>query len=194
MHPAIQVQGKYLLTRKMFKLVGADFSIHDENGNLVLFSHQQGFKLKEDIRVYSDEAKHYQVLTIQARQIMDFSAAYDVWDTKANEKVGALKRKGWSSMVRDEWIVMDVNDREIAIVIEDSMILALIRRFLSALVPQNYDMLVNGSHRVADFKQPFNPFVYKLGLDFKMDTGNAVDPRLKFATGILLAAIEGRQN
>ena len=188
-----QSGSQYELKRKLFKLIGADFRIFDTAGNLVMFSHQKGFKLKEDIRVYTDETKQHEALVIQARQIMDFSAAYDVWDPRTNEKVGALKRKGWKSMIRDDWIVMDANDREIAVVIEDSMMLAMVRRFLSSLVPQNYDMLVNGTQKVADYHQHWNPWLYWLTMDFTMDSQNVVDHRLKIAMGILLAAIEGRQ-
>ena len=194
MHPASIGGARYELKRQMFKLVGADFRIYDGVGSLVMFSHQKGFRLKEEIRVYTDETKQHESLVIQARQIMDFSAAYDVWDPVARQKVGALKRKGWKSILRDEWIVMDADDREIAVVIEDSALLALLRRFLSNLIPQNYDMLVNGTTQVADYRQHWNPFLYWLSMDFSMDRGSGIDPRLKIAMGVLLAAIERRQN
>ena len=193
MHPASIGGNRYELKRKLFKLVGADFRIYDGVGSLVMFSHQKGFRLKEDIRVYTDETKQRESLVITARQIIDFSAAYDVWDPAVQKRVGALKRKGWKSILRDEWIVMDADDREIAVVIEDSALLALLRRFLTALIPQNYDMLVNGTQQVADYKQHWNPFLYWLSMDFSMDRGSVVDPRLKMAMGILLAAVEGRQ-
>ena len=54
-------------------------------------------------------------------------------------------------------------------------------------------MLVNGTQRVGEYRQHFNPFVYWLTMDFTMDPQDTVDVRLKIATGILLAAIEGRQ-
>ncbi len=185
--------GRFELKRQFFKLVGSNFRIHDAGGNLVLFSHQKGFRLKEDIRVYHDEGGTREALSIQARQVFDFAGAYDVLDAQTHEKVGAFKRKGWQSMIRDEWIVMDASDREIAKVIEDSQLLALLRRFLTNLVPQNYDMLLNDGSKVADYKQHFNPFAYWLSMDFTMDPHARIDPRLKVAAGVLLAAIEGRQ-
>jgi hypothetical protein len=184
---------QFELKRQFFKLVGSNFRIYDASGNLVLFSHQKGFKLKEDIRIYADEAGTREVLSIRARQIFDFKAAYDVIDSATGQKIGALKRKGWSSMIRDEWIVMDPNDMEIGKVIEDSQLMALVRRFASNLVPQNYDLLLNDGTRVADFRQHFNPFLYWLTIDFTMDPQHRLDPRLKFAAAVLLAAIEGRQ-
>jgi len=75
---------------------------------------------------------------------------------------------------------------------EDSMGLALVRRFLTNLIPQNYDITF-GTNRVADLKQAFNPFSYQLNIDFSMDINKVLDRRLGVAAGILLAAVEGRQ-
>ena len=192
MNPIFQ-HPQYLLQRQVFALTGK-FRFYDPNGNLVMFSEQRMFKLKEDIRVYSDENKTIEVLSIQARQIIDFSAAYDVVDTEYNQKVGVLRRKGWSSMLRDEWQVLDANDNQIGVLFEDSMGLALLRRFLLGnWLPQNYDLTL-GETRVADLKQNFNLFRYELNIDLSMDTAKQLDPRLGIAAGILLAAIEGRQS
>ena len=191
MNPAFQ-HNQYLLKRQVFALAGK-FRAYDPSGKLVLFSEQKMFKLREDIRIYSDESKTQEVLMIKARQIMDFSAAYDVVDSATGQKVGALRRKGLASILRDEWEILDVNDNAIGKLFEDSMGLALVRRFLSNLVPQNYDITV-GANRVADLKQQFNPFSYQLNLDFSMDTNQQLDRRLGLAAGILLAAVEGRQS
>lgn len=182
---------QYLLKRQVFALTGK-FRYYDPSGNLVMFSEQKMFKLREDIRVYADESKMQEVLMIKARQIIDFSAAYDVVDSATGQKVGALRRKGLASMLRDEWEVLDVNDNVIGKLMEDSMGLALLRRFLTNLVPQNYDLFM-GATRVADLRQNFNPFTYQLNVDFSMDINHQLDRRLGLAAGILLAAIEGRQ-
>jgi len=192
MNPIFQHRS-YLLKRQVFSLTGK-FRFYDPNGNLVMFSEQRMFKLREDIRVYSDENKTEEVLSIKARQIIDFSAAYDVVDTAMNQKIGTLRRRGWSSMLRDEWQVLDANENQIGALVEDSMGLALLRRFLlGSWLPQNYDVLF-GETRVADLKQNFNLFRYELNIDFSMDMAKQLDPRLGIAAGILLAAIEGRQS
>jgi len=134
------------------------------------------------------------VLSIKARQILDFSAAYDVVDTAMNQKVGALRRRGLQSLLRDEWEVLDANDTVIGKLFEDSVGMALLRRFLlGSWLPQNYDITV-GDTRVADLKQRFNPLRYELDLDFRMDTAQRLDHRLGIAAGILLAAVEGKQS
>ena len=192
MNPIFQFPS-YLLKRQVFALAGT-FRFYDPNGNQVMFSQQKMFKLREDIRVYADENKTQEVLNIKARQIIDFSAAYDVVDSATNQKVGTLRRKGWSSMLRDEWQVLDANDNQIGVLFEDSMGMALLRRFLlGSWLPQNYDITL-GETRVADLKQNFNLFRYELNLDFTMDPSQKLDRRLGIAAGILLAAVEGRQS
>lgn len=191
MNPAFQFN-QYVLKRQVFALAGK-FRFYEPSGKLVLFSEQKMFKLREDIRVFSDETKTQEVLMIKARQIIDFSTAFDVVDSGTGQKIGALRRKGLASLLRDEWEILDTSDNVIGSLFEDSMGLALIRRFLSNLVPQNYDMTM-GTERVADLKQNFNPFTYQLNLDFSMDSNKRLDRRLGIAAGILLAAIEGRQS
>ena len=192
MNPIFQ-HPNYLLKRQAVALTGR-FRFYDPLGNLVMFSEQKMFKWREDIRVYADENKTQEVLSIKARQIVDFSAAYDVVDTALNQKVGALRRKGLRSILRDEWEVLDANDTVKGLLFEDSMGLALLRRLvLGAWLPQNYDISF-GETRVADLKQNFNLFRYELNLDFTMDAGQLLDRRLGIAAGILLAAVEGRQS
>jgi hypothetical protein len=67
------------------------------------------------------------------------------------------------------------------------------RLLLGSLLPQNYDLTVNGQ-RVVDLKQRFNLFRYELDVDFTFDTARVFDRRVGLAAGILLAAIEGRQS
>lgn len=192
MNPIFQFPN-YLLRRQAIALTGK-FRFYDPAGRLVMFSEQKMFRLKEDIRIYGDESKTQEVLSIQARQIMDFSAAYDVVDVEMNQKVGALRRKGWSSLVRDEWDVLDSSDNVIAKLFEDSIGLALLRRLLlGSWLPQNYDIAM-GETRVADLKQRFNLFRYEMDLDFSMDPSSRLDRRIGIAAAVLLATIEGKQS
>lgn len=183
----------YLVRRKILKIFGAAFHIYDPNNNVVFYSNMKAFKLKEDIRIYTGEDMRNEVLTIKARQILDISAVYDVFDPRTNQKVGALKRKGMKSIIKDEWIFMDTGDREIGFIKEDSMTLALVRRFLTNLIPQTFYGEVEGV-QICEFKQNFNPFVMKIKLDFSMDPEKRLDRRLGIAAAVLLCAIERRQN
>jgi len=182
----------YQIRKRILSVVGGKFEIFDPSGNVVLFSKMKAFKLKEDIRLYTGEDMMSELLSIQARTILDFSAAYDVVDSTTGQKVGALRRKGLKSMFRDEWLILDAYDREVGVIREENAFLALVRRFLTNLVPQTFNVDVGGVP-VAEFKQNFNPFVTKLTLDFSLDTQRRLDRRLGIAAGVLLCAIEGKQ-
>jgi hypothetical protein len=193
MHPNFK-HTNYYLKKQFLKILGGSYRIYDSSENLVFFGSLKAFKLREDIRIYSDEAKTDELILIKARSVLDFGATYDVTDAKTQEKAGALRRKGIkSTFLCDEWIILDNNDREIGFIKEDSAILGLVRRFLTNLIPQTYRGFVNGA-QVLQFKQNFNPFALRMSLDFSMDTDKQLDRRLGIAGAILLSAIEGKQN
>jgi len=190
--PATTFPTEYTVRRKVMTLVGAQFHVRTPSEKLIAFTQLKAFKLKEDIRVYADEAKTRELLSIQARQVIDISASYDVTDTNAGGvKVGTLQRKGMKSILRDEWVVLDATGREFALIQEESMVVALLRRLIN-LIPQSFHVKV-GEQVVGRIHQNFNPFVLKLSVDFGEDRGRKIDPRLGLAAAILLAAIEGRQ-
>jgi hypothetical protein len=188
--PALS-EDRYVLKRQLLKLFGGGFKIFDANGEQVLQANQKAFRLKEDIRLLGGPGLHQEVIGVFARHIIDFSAAYDVVDLTNNTKLGALRRKGFHSLVRDEWDLLDAHDGPIGSVMEDSVALGLIRRFATSLIPQNYDIMVGG-HKVVDLRQNFNPFNYHLHIDFLVPASQ-FDRRIGLAAAVLIATIEGRQ-
>jgi hypothetical protein len=189
--PTTTFPAQYTVRRKILTLAGAQFHVRTPDEKLLAFTQLKAFKLKEDIRVYSDETKRSEFLSIQARQILDISAAYDVQDSRTGEKVGALRRKGMKSIIRDTWHVLDAAEQEIGIIEEESAFVALLRRFIN-LIPQSFHVKI-GEQVVGRIHQNFNPFVLRLTVDFSEDRSKRIDPRLGLAAAILLAAIEGRQ-
>ncbi len=180
----------YTIRRKVLKVLGASFHVYDPNNEVVAFSSQKAFKLKEDIRVFTDETKTTELIAIKARQVIDFSAAYDIVDSAENRKIGAARRKGFSSVVRDSWELLDADDQPIATIKEDSTVMAILRRILSNLIPQNFTLSSLDGRELATMHVHFNPFIYRMTVAV---TDREVDPRLVFASAVLLAAIEGRQ-
>ncbi|HWC30817.1 MAG TPA: hypothetical protein VG845_12130 [Dehalococcoidia bacterium] len=184
-------QTSYQVRRKVLKVFGGSFDVYGPDGSLVLFASQKAFKLKEDIRLFADKEKIEELLVIKARSIIDWSAAYDVEDPLSGQKIGAFKRKGWSSLLRDQWIVMDQNDTEVGFIREDNALMALLRRVIT-LIPQSYHCEINGAI-ACTYKQNWNPFVMKINIDFP-EIGQVLDKRLGIAGAILLCAIEGKQS
>ena len=181
--------------RQLFKLLGAAFHLRTMDGRLLAYSKQKAFKLREDIRVFADEAQTVELLTIQADSIIDFSAAYKVIDSQTGEHVGSLRRKGWSSIFRDSWELLDPEGVVRGRVIEDSGWKAFVRRVLDLakfVLPQAYLIQVDGQ-TVATMKQNFLGFPPKFTIDLSYDTQGRLPRPLAVATVILLLAIEGRQ-
>ena len=84
----------YLVRKKFWQFFGGSFYIYDPNGALVLFSKMKAFKLKEDIRVFTDETLQTEALSIQARSVLDFSGSYDVYDGASGRASGRCGARG----------------------------------------------------------------------------------------------------
>lgn len=184
----------YLVREKILKLLGGAFHVYDPSGNVVMYAKQKAFKLKEDIRLYESEAMQTEILRIHARNIIDFSATYDVIDASTEEVIGSLRRSGLKSILKDEWVVMNGQGEEIGKIHEDSQLMALLRRFLTNLIPQTYHVYNNSGDAIVEMKRNFNPFVNKINVDFMYGAEEVMDKRLGLAATILLTAIEGKQN
>lgn len=193
--PELYQHNQFEACKKFFKLLGASFHLRTADGRLLAFSKQKAFKLKEDIRVYADEEMTTELLTIKADRIIDFSAAYTVVDATTGEVVGSLRRKGFSSLFRDSWEILDPSGVVRGRVIEESQFKALVRRFIdmaSVLLPQTFLVQV-GEKTVATMRQTHNIFAPKFHVDLSQDDGSLPRP-LAIAAVVLLLAIEGRQN
>jgi hypothetical protein len=180
--------------RKVLNFVGASFHLRTLDDRLLAFSRQKAFKLKEDIRVFADEEMTDELLVIQADRVIDFSASYKVLDARTREHYGTLRRKGFSSMFRDTWEIVDPDGNVRGRVLEDSQWKALVRRFIdyaTLLLPQAFNLEVDG-RVVATMKQNRNPFAPRVNIDLGLDP-NALPRPLAIATVVLLLAVEGRQ-
>ena len=194
--PELYRHDQFLASKKVFKLLGGAFHLRTMDGKLLAYSKQKAFKLKEDIRVYADEAMREELLYIQADRVVDFSASYKVVDSQTGEHIGSLRRKGWSSMLRDSWEILDAQGHLRGNVLEDSSWKALVRRMheLAALLfPQSFLLQVDGE-TVATMKQNYFAFAPKFHVDLSDDADGRLPRPLAIATVILLLAIEGRQN
>jgi hypothetical protein len=184
---------RFLVTRKLFVLLGKEFRFFDPNGRLIAYSKQKAFKLKEDIRIFADEAMSREILRIKARSIIDLGATYDVFESGTDRRIGSVKRAGLkSAMVRDEWFIRGTGDENLATITEDNWVLGLIRRNVINLIPQNYDIAYQGTW-IGQAKQSWNLFFPKLDVNINQDPNKALDRRLLAAAIVLIMAIEGKQ-
>tara|TARA_B100001113_G_scaffold59097_1_gene44600 strand:- start:17067 stop:17636 length:570 start_codon:yes stop_codon:yes gene_type:complete len=186
-----------MVRQKVMKILGEEFHIYSDESmrSMIGYSKMAALKLKEDIRVYSDESKSTELLIIKQKGILDFTGGFSIVDGQTGESLGTLRRKGMKSILRDSWILVDDKENVIGSLGEESGGLALVRRFipyLTILFPQQFHLRVNGSKGAVKYTQKMNPFVHKLSVSGVKSSG--VDPRIAAAAAVLLIAIEGKQS
>ncbi|MGD9691229.1 MAG: hypothetical protein AB7G17_00130 [Phycisphaerales bacterium] len=186
---------RYTLRRKVFKLFGAGFYILNSSGGIVGYCKQKAFRLREDVRIFTTEACTEELLRIGTTQVIDFSASYHV-TLPTGEKIGEFRRQGMKSLLRDAWIVLDGEGRQIAEITEDSGWLAFLRRLhdgFSLFMPEKFDMRSADGRHLVTYRTHFNPFIYRLGVAVHEDDAE-LDDLMVLAGACLLGAIEGRQD
>lgn len=187
---------QYTIRRKVFKIFGAAFHVYDEHGSVIGYCKQRAFKLREDIKLYTDESMSDMLLALQAQSIIDFGATYSI-TLPDGTSLGTMRRKGLkSSFIRDEWLLFDHSNTQIASIREVGSIAPYARRYLdfaSILLPQRYEVIrTRDSQRIAMLRQHFNPIIFRLGVSI-FDEDDEIDDLLILGASCLLAAIEGRQ-
>lgn len=189
-HPTEQ----YSIRAKVFDLV-PQFFITDHEGQMVGYCRQKLFKFKEEIVLYTDRTRETELLRIKARQIIDFGATYDV-KLPNGQSMGSLRRKGLkSTFVRDEYLVFDEHDTQVATLQEDSTFKALVRRFIeyaAPFMPQKFHLRDSGGTEIAIYRQHFNPLVFRMSIAV-LDDHEQLDDLMLIAIGVLTVVIEGRQ-
>ena len=186
---------QYTIRRKVFAFLGKSFHIYDEGGAVVGFCRQKALRLKEDLRIYTSPAKDQELLLIKARNVIDWWATYDI-KTPDGILLGSVRRKGMSSsLIRDHWLIFDVNENEIGSVLEDSAGLGFARRFLpfvSLFSPQSYTIQRKGEKSaIATLRTHANIFIRRLGIAIHGES-EEIPELFVLAIGCLLAAMESR--
>ena len=76
-----------MIRQKVLKVLGEEFHIYSDNSmqNMIGYSKQKALKLKEDIRVYSDEQKTVELLRIKQSGMLDFKGNFEIIDGPSEE-------------------------------------------------------------------------------------------------------------
>lgn len=187
-HRRFTVKEKRLTLGRQLRILGPD-------GKQLAFARQKMFRLREDIRIYAEQSRDTEVLVLRASKILDFNAAFEVFDPTTGEHLGIIRRKGWSSMLRDKWQFADAGGTAYATLEEDSMMMALLRRFLLSFIPSKYHVRpidAGEDVRSAELRERFQLFgdTYEVTLH-----DDLVDPRVAVAMGVLLDVLgEAKQD
>lgn len=86
--------------------ISNDFRVLDANNRVIAYARQKMFKLKEDISVYNNTDKEKLDYRIKADQWIDFNTAYSI-KRKDGQELGKFVRKGWRSLWKAEYNLID---------------------------------------------------------------------------------------
>ena len=176
--------------RKKILAIAPTFEIFDLQGTPLVFCQEKLFKIKDDIRIYSDSSKKVELLRIKQRNIMDWAGLFDVFDPATNAKIGAFRRKGWRSWARDEWHMLGADDQQVGTILETGN--TLMRRIFKFL-PYTFAFNVS-EQQVGTFNQHFAFIGYKATMDIGAWQLGPVDRRMAFAGALLLMAVEAKED
>lgn len=103
----------------LFKIstLSSDFTITDTEGNFVGYVRQKLLKIKEEVKVFSDESRTQELFNINATKWLDFNSTYNVTDVNGIY-FGSVKRHGMRSLWRATYSIMDENEQVIFTVSE----------------------------------------------------------------------------
>lgn len=151
---SIWCQGYYRTRKKTLALTN-QYWIEDANGRCLGYAKQKMLKLKEDIRIFSDESMTAELFRIQQEQIMDMWGTYAVIDSRSNVCVGKVKRSIMSGLGPDEWYFLDPQGQQVGRIVEGTG-RGLARKYipLGGLIPEHVKLEFYGQ-QVAEIKQQF---------------------------------------
>ena len=94
------IEQKITAFANQYRVYGTDAA--GKRAGLMGFAHQKRLALKEKFEIFADESKSSVLFTVQARQVMDLGARYDV-TTPDGSSVGVIGKQFGQSILRRTW-------------------------------------------------------------------------------------------
>ena len=148
-------QDHYVIKKKALRIV-EQYWIENQSGNKLAYTKQKFWKIKEDIRIFTDESMAQELFRIKQAQIIDAWGKFDVIDSATDMLLGYFRRKTLkSAFVSDEWELYDMNDQMIGR-LEEGTGRGLVRKYVPGgkLIPEKITMKLN-SKPVVQIEQRF---------------------------------------
>jgi len=195
----------FILRQRIRPIVNQyEFSIPDgdgSHGEPICFVEQKRFAFKEDIRFYTDDSKHAELMRIKARQRFDPRARYDVTDS-TGAKVGEIQKAFGESLLRSTYSIFDAAGSEVARATEKSLLVALFRRAVGFIpyvgdfadwipIPYHFDFVRDGQTIGTHTRHAWKLHdVYTI--DMSGDPQKTLDRRLVLALAVGMDALQAR--
>lgn len=146
------------------------------------------------VTIYRDESRREVVLRVrQDQRLAVLTRTYTVV-TAAGERLARLRKRYVHNVVRKRWYVEGPGGARVAIAIEDSIVLSLLRRVLGSLfgvLRTNFLLLTADGALLGEFNRKFT-LLDRYALDLTADAARAFDRRVALALGVMLDTGERR--
>jgi hypothetical protein len=162
--------------------------VYAPDGSLVAYIKRPLFKWREELTFYADESQTQPLLTVKARHAIAINLVRDVFDAATGELVGSIRRRGWTSMFRDTWDILDPNESTVGLMQEDGS--SFLRRLFPILLGK-WHIELDGEP-IAFIQQVWRFFAKEYTLDLSPNEGH-MDPRFAMACAVLALMAETRR-
>jgi hypothetical protein len=189
LHPGF-MENHYEVQKRLWTWFRQKIDFINNKHEKVLYAEDKPFKLKEDFRIYEDEKKMKELLTITTDNIFDDWATYKVVDPQVQETIGMLKRNMLKSYFIDEWKFLSPEGDEIGYIRERSKKKAFFSRLLG-YPPPDYTIITKDGQEAASLKQHFRWFHTEYSMDIPEEKP-PLDRRLLMGMTTLIGGVENK--
>ena len=169
----------YTLVRPLFSWRRI-YRVHAPDGSLAAFVEQPWFRLRSEWVIYHDEEMTQPIITIKNRRWAAINMEHDLFDAQTGQRLGVVRNRGWRSILRDEWDILDAEEHEVGEMIERGP--AFLRRFVR-LIPGRHSIHL-GAREVARLEQQFHFFRRVFDLDI-LQVDDPIEPRFAIACALI---------
>ena len=184
----IWFQDFYRIRKKVIAITN-QYWIEDRSNRMIGYTKQKLVRIKEDIRIFSDDSMSTELFRIKQEQVADMWGTFAIFDTATGLCIGKVKRKALSEIGKDEYLLLDFLGQPVGRVAESSG-RGLARKYLpgGSLVPEHV-FVEFGGQQVAEIRQQFKV----IGDVWEVDCSRVprqFDRRTLLASMILMGMIE----
>lgn len=183
---SLQTQSTYIIKRNFWSLFERIFRVLTHDGQIIMFVKHPVFRLREEFKVFADEAQTRPLLTIKSKQVIAINFSFDVTDEMSGRVLGTVQKRGFKSIVRDKFLILDPEGVEIGYMEEQGA--SILRRFIP-LLTSKHAIVMNGA-QVAFVRQKFRFFTKEFDVEM---TAGTIDPRFVLACALLALIAEARR-
>ncbi len=201
---AIEDSDRFLI-QQVFRPIGNEYRISiplpgsTEEGAPILFVKQKKLTIKEDIRFRLDPDRDEHLFMIKSKTVFEFAGRHEVLDA-GGALLGTLEKSFGKSLLRSHWVVREAGGQELFSAQEQSIAIALVRRFAGFLpvagswlleyLPFNFVFAGPGGD-AGHYRRVIGSFRDKYVLELG-DGLQGADRRLVLAFAIALDALQDR--